>query len=242
MLDAGTVVVSVQLSADRLVGPRHRARDSPVSIRDAGTMSPMFASRWRAWMSLFGRRAGASVADRGAIGSFSATSDRPRRSVTICLRSRLAGAGRAAQFSIRCCWLHRGRAAFVVVADDELNSLPFGAMPIDGVAAIDRFRGPLRSVARDVRPRSIGSAGHGAWAKGPAVFRLSTTSPPSKPVSGRRSRHAVARRFRSGRCSNTPPGIRCPSRRKRPRRSPGNFAPVRTTVISRIGSDQGQAL
>jgi len=224
MLDAGTVVVSVQLSADRwwaLV----IARDSPVRFVMLDH-EPDVRIAMRAWMSLLGgvpARAWPTEGNRLVLGY-----ERPASAVGHHLSAEQLAERVARAIFDPLRLAAPGARRFVVVADDELNSLPFGAMPIDGVAAIDRFE-VLYAPSLGTYAALIGSADHGAWAKDLLSFAVDDIAA-VKPVPAGAvdmPSHGDSIRSMLEYASRHP----LPFASKEAEAVSRNFAPVRTTVI-----------
>jgi len=135
----------------------------------------------------FGRRAARSVA---TAGNRSSRYERPAsRSVTICRGSSLPSGSARAIFAPLRCFATGGRVCRR--GDDELNSLPFGAMPIDGVAA-DR---PVRGLYAPSLGRTPRSSVQPITGLAKTCCLSLSTNRRRQTGSGRRSRPAVARRF-----------------------------------------------
>jgi CHAT domain-containing protein len=135
MLDAGTALVSIQLSSDRWWAVVI-ARDGPARFVALDYQADLRVAI-RAWMSLLGGIPVRAWPVEG--GRLVVSYDRPASAVGRYL-SRDALAAHVARAILAPLVLAApGAHRFVIVADDELNGLPFGAMPVDGAAAIDRF-------------------------------------------------------------------------------------------------------
>jgi CHAT domain-containing protein len=121
-----------------------------------------------------------------------------------------------------------GARRLVIVADDELNGVPFGAMPIDGVAAIDRFEisyapslGTYAALCR--------SADHGGWTRDLLSIAVDEVVGMKSIPSDELERHSYAESIRLmlEDASRHP----LPFASKEVEAASQNFAPNRTTLI-----------
>ncbi len=134
LLPAGTAIASIQRSGDRWWAVVV-ARDAPARLV-MFDREPDLDAAVRAWVGLLAGepvRAWPAAADRVILGY-----ERPSAALGHHLSRQQLGErlGRAIFAPLAAAPQARH---FVVVADDELSGVPFGAMPIDGVAAIEQF-------------------------------------------------------------------------------------------------------
>jgi CHAT domain-containing protein len=230
LLDADSAVVSIQLSAGHWWAVVI-AKDSPPRFLTLD-QEPDLPTAVRAWVSLL---EGAPLRAWPAAGNRLIQSyERPKEATGHHL-SREELAGRLA----RAILVPLARAApharrFVIVADDDLNGVPFGAMPIDGVPAVDRFEivyaPSLATYATLCRPASR------AWPRDLLSFAAENAEVQADP-SDRFDPHQDGEsvRLMLEYASRHP----LPYASKEVEAASRNFSPARTTVIR--GSDASKA-
>jgi CHAT domain-containing protein len=232
LLDAGTAVASIQLSGDRWWAVVI-AGDSPVRFV-ALDHEPDLDVAMRAWVSLLG---GAPLRAWPVPGNRLVVSyERPAPAIG----HHLSGHALAERVA-RAILLPLVSAApqarhLVIVADDDLNGIPFGAMPIDGAPAIDRleisYAPSLGTYAALCR-----SAGQRAWARDLLSFAaddvVEMRSVPNDGIDT--GPYGDSTRLMLEYASRHP----LPFASKEAEAASANFAPVRTTIMR--GSEASKA-
>ena len=231
LLDADSAVVSIQSSADHWWA-MVIARDSPPRFLTLD-QEPDLPTAVRAWVSLL---EGAPLRVWPAAGNRLIQSyERPKGAIGHHLsRDELAvRLARAILVPLARAAPHARR--FVMVADDDLNGVPFGAMPIDGAAAVDRYEivyAPSLATYAILRRRAAP-----AWPRDLLSFAAEDAAEvradPSDRVDLRSDSRSV--RLMLEYASRHP----LPYASKEVEAASRNFAPARTTVIR--GSDASKS-